>query len=366
MKDIALSVFRIYNKKPNTTHVKKTDAKKRKKIVMKDVAEKANVSMATVSYVLNGRAAELHIDPETQKNVAATAKKLGYCLPSSVGRGGRQIGVIFPNVKGEYMARLLTGIQEVLRENEYHAVFSVCHDDPESEQQDMQMCKRRRVSGILAFPCDDELALQRWSPFLKDAPPTVFLGRTPNNITGATTVLQDNVSIGREAAEVLLRENCSTFIIISDDNVDPEVLNLRRKGFLEHLKEKQQTLKEYCWRDHPDILNELSSSPPGTGVFGVRDNLLFPTLYYASRQQINLPADTVYATVGHVEGAYPIPNRCWVAEIPSLEMGREAAHLLLSNLDKPGSQTSDRILPVSWKQNLLLEQTLHTLVDVRN
>lgn len=320
--------------------------------------------MATVSYVLNGRAEELHVDPETKEKVEKAAGELGYRLRPSVGRGGKQIGVLFPNVNGDYMAQLLTGIQDVLREYDYHALFSLCGDDPKSEQADMRMCLRRRAAGIITFPCEDSEASRRWADFLPGAPPVVFIGRKPPDIANADCVCIDNSHVGSEAADILLREGCRTFLLVRDDTVDPLVLEPRRTGFIQRLREQGlPPPRELVWRDYASIITYLEQAPPSCGIFAVRDELILPAFYLAGQRGVSIPSDLALASVGRVEGAHPLSNRCWIAEHPTREMGRLAARQLLYRIGEIITPPSMLLFQMNWKSNLMLEQHLRANVN---
>lgn len=328
-------------------------AVKSKKITMRDVGLAADVSAATVSYVLNGRSDELSIEPATRKRVLAVANKLGYRVPQTVGRGGRQIGVLFPNLTGEFMGQQISGIQEALRDYQYQSLVCICGDDPKVERSDMKMFLRRNVGGVIVFPCFDKEVTERWQKFVADSPPVVFTGRQPPGLKGVDCVSVDNPTIGEEAADVLVREGCRSFIVVTD-NVSP-----RLSGFKDRLKFLGRPApREILWKNYQEVMNTLHNPPPHTGLFAVRDGILFPTLYLAMRQNQPVDPSVVIAGVGNIAQAYPLTNRCWMAEHPAHEMGRLAATRLLYRIGESVQSPSSLSLHMRWETNLMLAQHL--------
>lgn len=329
-----------------------------KKITMSAVGKAVGVSTATVSYVLNGRGGELRIDPATQEQVLKTAQRMGYKLPQSVGQGRRQIGVLYPNMMGDYMGLQIAGIQEVLRQYNYHSVFCVCDDDPKVEKIDLDMYLRRKVQGLIAFPCEDAEAGNRWAAYLKRAENVVFIGRHPAGLNEVSCIEVDNRQVGREAAEILIREGRKNFVVVREHpEVDP-LLEERRQGFLHTLREwSEVSIREIHWRDFPAVMHALSEPEENTGIYTVRNSLLFPSVYMALKRRMVTHPDIVFAGIGSMDRAYALPNRFWVARHPAREMGHAAAQMLLTALGEvqgypPGRHT----MLMKWDTNLLLEQ----------
>src|SRR3954463_6175951 len=95
-----------------------------------DVAARAGVSVATVSRVLNGK--ELVRD-ETAQHVLAVAKSLRY-VPNVAARSlsirrSQTIGIVLPDVHGEFFSEVIRGIDVAARKERYHILVSGSHSD---------------------------------------------------------------------------------------------------------------------------------------------------------------------------------------------------------------------------------------------
>jgi LacI family transcriptional regulator len=125
-------------------------------VTIKDVAREAQVSVATVSRALNGQD---NVAEEVRRRVRDVAERLRYvphhAARSLSSRRTRTIGVVLPEVYGEFFSELMQGIDQVAREHALHLLVSSYHGDPR-EQGDALRSMRGRVDGLLVMsPYDD-------------------------------------------------------------------------------------------------------------------------------------------------------------------------------------------------------------------
>ncbi|QCU72817.1 LacI family transcriptional regulator [Luteimonas yindakuii] len=129
-------------------------------ITIKDVAREANVSVATVSRALNGHE---NVAPDVRQRVLEVADRLQYsphhAARSLSSRRTQTIGVVLPDLYGEFFSELMRGIDAVAREAGRHLLVSSYHGNPD-EQGAALRAMRGRVDGLLLM-----------SPFVADADP---------------------------------------------------------------------------------------------------------------------------------------------------------------------------------------------------
>lgn len=120
-------------------------------VTIKDVAREAQVSVATVSRALNG---QQNVAEAVRQRVQAVAARLRYiphhAARSLSSRRTRTIGVVLPEVHGEFFSELMYGIDQVAREHGLHLLVSSYHGDPR-EQGDALRSMRGRVDGLLVM-----------------------------------------------------------------------------------------------------------------------------------------------------------------------------------------------------------------------
>src|SRR5690625_1417553 len=119
-------------------------------ITIYDVAREANVSMATVSRVVNGNP---NVKPVTRKKVLATIEQLGY-RPNAVARGlaskkTTTVGAIIPDISSIFFSELARGIEDIATMYKYNIILSNSDQNKEKEIQLINTMLEKQVDGIL-------------------------------------------------------------------------------------------------------------------------------------------------------------------------------------------------------------------------
>lgn len=123
---------------------------------MDDVAKAANVSVTTVSHVLNGTR---KVHPDTEKLVRAAIQEVGY-IQNSLARSlamsaTNTIGLAIPTFSNHYFSEVVRSIENECMKNGLMMLFSDTHDDPDQELKIVQAFHQRRVDGVVLAPADD-------------------------------------------------------------------------------------------------------------------------------------------------------------------------------------------------------------------
>jgi len=125
-----------------------------KRITQKEVAQRAGVSRATVSYVLNGHAkSRVPISDETRRKVLDAASKLGYQPDSSARtlRSGlsRTIGVLVPDMGNPHYWQLLTGIERAAHAEGYTLLLFHTALMRSEEDVGLRELAQRKIDGVI-------------------------------------------------------------------------------------------------------------------------------------------------------------------------------------------------------------------------
>jgi LacI family transcriptional regulator, galactose operon repressor len=158
-------------------------------VTIKDVARKARVSIATVSRALNNTGT---VRPEIRERVLDAARKLRY-TPHGGARSlivGRThtIGLLLPDLHGEYFSELIRGVDRAARGRGLHLLVSSSHGSS-SEATSAVRALNGRIDGLLAMvPGEDAGILQEAIP---QALPTVLLNSRNTNTEYPTLLVDD-------------------------------------------------------------------------------------------------------------------------------------------------------------------------------
>jgi LacI family transcriptional regulator len=128
------------------------------RVTIKDVAREAGVSIATVSRVLNNSGP---VREETRRRIAEVARRLRYvpdgAARSLITRRTNTLGVLLPDLYGEFFSEVIRGVDRAARLNAYHLLVSCSHDD-RAEIEAAVRAMRGRVDGLVVMSPDVDAA----------------------------------------------------------------------------------------------------------------------------------------------------------------------------------------------------------------
>src|SRR4051794_6991705 len=116
---------------------------------MRDVARVAGVSLATVSYVVNG--GPRPVSAGSRRRVLAAIGELGY---EARRRRSTEVtvGLIVPHATNAFFARVVAGVEAALAPQEYLLACSSA-EDPDRERELVRLMLAHKVDGLLITPC---------------------------------------------------------------------------------------------------------------------------------------------------------------------------------------------------------------------
>lgn len=117
---------------------------------IKEIAAKANVSIATVSRALNNSKS---IKRDTKKLILQTAKDLNY-VPNIMARNlvkrkTNVIAFLLPEVGGEFFSEIIKGVDEVTYNNKYQLIVASSHSERNTVESTLEFLENSLVDGIV-------------------------------------------------------------------------------------------------------------------------------------------------------------------------------------------------------------------------
>ncbi len=178
---------------------------------IKDVARRAGVSVATVSRALAGSSL---VRPETAQRIHEVVRELSY-VPHNGARSlatnrTKTVGVLLPDLHGEFFSELMRGLDRAARGRGYHLLVSGFHND-RHEVEAVLRTTRGRVDGVIWMAPDaDVRALRR---DLLEQVPTVLLNCRSehhgcdsldvDNVGGAVAVVRHLAGLGHRRIAIV-------------------------------------------------------------------------------------------------------------------------------------------------------------------
>lgn len=173
-------------------------------ISIKDVAIEANVSISTVSRVLNNN---YPVKAETRKRVEEAIKKLNFnpniLARSLVHQNTKTIGVIAPSINNLFFPTVIKGIEHILRTNEYSIYLCDTDEKADEEVKYIKSLLGRKVDGIISIdPNTENIKNGFYENISKDIPLVCINGYSKG--INCNFVLNDEVSGAEQAITYLI------------------------------------------------------------------------------------------------------------------------------------------------------------------
>ena len=323
---------------------------------MKDVAALAQVSLGTVSNVINSP--EL-VSDTTRERVVSAISKLGWVPNESARqlRAGRSrtLGVVVMDIANPFFTDLVLGAEDYVDERGYSVLVSNSAQEPGREHNHLQLLEQQRVGGVLLAPIwglSDQVRQLR-----RRGIPVVLLDRA-GDATDLCSVSVDDVEGGRLAVQHLLDQG-HTHIALVGGPGDLQQVRDRRLGA--ELARSQHGNAQLLVISTPNLdaasgvaaAGELAALPAverPTAVFAANDLLAIGLLQGLVTSGLRVPEDV--ALLGYDDISFAASAAVPLSSVrqPSRDIGRRAAELLLAEIaaaeqDEPHEHEAVRFQP---------------------
>ncbi len=209
-----------------------------KPISLREIADIAGVSVATVSRVIhnNGR-----FSKETEERVRSVIRKYNYS-PDITAQSMRTkrvpaVGILYPNLQNQHLSEIVMQLEERLFDLGYATFICCTRGTPEREAAYITRLQHHKVSGMIF--CFGARTDQRE---VLGSVPKVFIGRTPSYlqlVDDATVVIEtDHVKTGYMSASHLLEKGCRRILFPTYADLSTNMLVGREEGFYRALRER--------------------------------------------------------------------------------------------------------------------------------
>lgn len=311
------------------------------RITIQDVAREAEVSIATVSRYINGRAGAM--SAETAERVRAVIERLGY-VPNSAAqtlKTGRSnlIGVVLTEIAHIYWSSMLAGIEERANAAGFGVIIGSAGNHAAAQQRCVELFLKQKVDGLLLNPASvDSRTLQRW----KTLPcPVVMLDRTFPALS-YPLVAVDNAHGARRAVEHLLSLGHRQIGIVSWQIANLGNRRERLDGYRDALAAAgiapEPRYERFCaegWEAGVrETLALFREAGPPTALFSTNTELTLQVLAALKQLGLRVPADV--SLVGFDDSPWEAlldPPLTSVAT-PPFELGKLAAGLVCDAIDQ--------------------------------
>lgn len=208
-----------------------------KRITIKDIAAEAQVSISTVSFVINGKGEKMAISPAVIRKVQEVAQKLQYrpsMIASSLRTGKtRSIGLIVEDISNQFFADLARVIEDEAKNIDYRVFYCSTGDDDARSEELVQSLLQANVEGFIITPTKN---LEKTIDLLlKLQKPVVLIDRYFAR-QKVSHVVMDNYEGSYLATKFLMEKGCKNIAVVNNKS-EMIQMKLREKGYTDALKE---------------------------------------------------------------------------------------------------------------------------------
>ena len=305
---------------------------------IKDVAQRAGVSVSTVSHVINGTR---FVAPITKKNVEEAIEVLNY-RPSSVARAlkmnkSRTIGMLISSSTNPFFAEIVRGVEEGCYRHNYSLILCNSGNERERQLANIDTLIQKRIDALLVMTTNSDHQVYARIGELEKIP-KVILDSEPG--LDICTIGDDSVLGGEMATEFLISKGFTEIGCLTGPEDHPRSRD-RLKGF-------RQALTKYNVEIHDNWIKVSNLNASGgykamcellkenlvpKAVFAFNDLMAMGAYRAIFEKGMSIPEDISIIGYDNLEiSAYLMPALTTVDQ-PSYKLGLNAAEVLFDKLE---------------------------------
>ena len=315
-------------------------------VSIKDVAESAGVSTATVSRVLSNG---VHVRPEVRERVQEAINRLGY-RPNLVARSLRSqqstaLGFIVSDIRNPFF----TSMSRAVEDSAYEQGFTIilCNTDEQSEKEAiyLNLMQDMGVAGVIISPTQQTADSFTGSGI---SYPLVVIDR-PMQFADVDAVLLDNIDAAYRLTAHLITQGYKRIgALCGEMSTGLEREKGYEKALHAHGLPFQPELVKYVSpkieTGYAEALKMLDLPMPPDALFTINSQLAAGALQAMRGRNLRIPEDIALVTFDETTWASLVQPPITLIAQPVYEIGRTAAELLIQRIAEPGRPTRQVIL----------------------
>jgi LacI family transcriptional regulator len=320
---------------------------------IKDVAKMAEVSISTVSRVIND---SKPVSPEARRRVLRAIEDLEY-KPNEIARSlvtkkSNLIGIIVDDIGNSYVAQIVRGIEEIGRMYNYDIVLCSSYGSQETELRFIQLLMQKQVEGVIIV---SEIYNIQVGDYINNYNrPFVYINRF-YNVFGTPTVTIDNELASNTMVEHLIELGHKNILYITQDK-DSELTVEKYKmiGYtnsIENIGVKPliHKIKGYKIEDGynsgEDVLAVIKANNI-TAVYCYQDEIAIGLINYFYDNNVKVPEDISVVGYGDISLASIYRPKLTTIKEPYYDIGAVAIRRILKEIKKEPLEEQTIKLPV--------------------
>jgi len=312
-----------------------------REVTIYDIAEKLNISAATVSRGLKDHPG---INKKTKKRILDAAAEMGYRSNSFASnlrkKSSHIIGVIVPRLNSNFMSDVIAGIEKVVNEANYNLFISQSLESMKKEVSNAKAMFNNRVDGLLVSLAYDTDNIDHFEPFLKRDIPVIFFDRVQEH-KKCPSIYINNYQAAYDITSHLAEQGCKRIAHIGGNQL--------RNVYADRARGYKQALQDHgiAFDDELLIINDLSAKAGieaaekilnmperPDGVFVANDICAIACMQTIKKVGVKIPADIAFGGFNNDPTSCVIEPNLTTIDYRGHEMGEVAAKIMVDHLMK--------------------------------
>jgi DNA-binding LacI/PurR family transcriptional regulator len=317
------------------------------KMTIKQIADMAGVSIATISRVMNHKTT---VKEDTRRKILDVMEKFEF-IPSSVlltDHTSQTILLCVPDLKNPFNSLVIDGIQQSACRNNYRVFILQSKETYLTIADYEEVLKNQSFAGIILLTSVTDTKLLET---LTMSCPIVMCSEYCD-INGISFVSIDDVTAARRATEYLISCGCKKIALINS-SLRHSYAQHRELGYTEALKKAGL---EQCteWIVHISSINYslaysyamniLSLPNRPDAIFAVSDVYAVAVIYAAKKLNLHVPRDLAVIGFDNIEISSMVDPSITTIEQPAEQIGFQACELLIERIQCPKTEKKRIIL----------------------
>ncbi|MDP4161766.1 MAG: catabolite control protein A [Bacillota bacterium] len=320
-------------------------------VTIYDVAREANVSMATVSRVVNGNP---NVKPVTRKKVLEVIERLGY-RPNAVARGlaskkTTTVGVIIPDISSTFFAELARGIEDIATMYKYNIILSNSDQNKEKELHLLNTMLGKQVDGIVFM--GGNITADHVEEFEKSPAPIVLAGSIEESGKMPSVNIDYEQAVFDSVTEFIEKEHKNIAFVIGPLH-EPKNSEKKLQGYKRALQEagieyRDELVVEgdYTYDSGLEAIErliEVANKP--TAILVGSDEMALGVVHGAQDKGYKIPDDFEVITSDNSRLSLMVRPQLTTIVQPLYDIGAVAMRLLTKYMNKEKVEEHTVILP---------------------
>ena len=310
-----------------------------KEVTIYDIAQKLNISPATVSRGLRDHPG---ISKKTKKRIDDMVDEMGY-RSNQFARNLRQqktrtIGVIVHELNSNFITCVLAGIEKVTTAAGYDLIITHSSENYKKETANAKNLFHKRVDGLIASLSFYTTDLDHFKPFIKKGVPVIFFDRVEQDGNN-TVVIIDNAKCGYIATRHLIEQGCKRIAHVTS-SLNRNVYSQRFKGYRDALfdhnipyDESLLIVSDLTEKAGVDAAQQIQKMKPlPDGAFITNDFVAAVCMRNLKEQGLRIPEDIAIVGFNNDAVSKLVEPALTTINYPGIDMGEIAARNMMNHL----------------------------------